>query len=210
MSLDALGFKNYGEYLGSKLWAKVRAKRWAMLKTKACFFCGEKADQLHHERYDNKTLTGHKMNALTPVCQECHEFGSVDEKGRVVIPQIARCRMIARAEAMGRVPGSSVIRIPRKRRRKKQKKRKDPNSPGMKFEAKKRKEREECRRALEDLRTRQQAPIGRQSARGETDRDRRKRERSRPRRQLSRAAKRSISRRRKRAKKELDDGSGVY
>lgn len=69
--LRTLGFRNYGEYLQSELWRKVRDKVFA-IKGKACYLCGGRAWQVHHNRYHKNDLTGKRVRFINPICGDCH------------------------------------------------------------------------------------------------------------------------------------------
>lgn len=77
--LRELGFESYAAYLASDLWARIRRK---VMKYKGdgkglCNKCGRPATQVHHSRYDRKTLLGESIKHLWPVCAECHQAAEV-------------------------------------------------------------------------------------------------------------------------------------
>lgn len=70
----------YKTYLRSKLWKHIRRNvlrrdRWV------CQSCGEKATQVHHVRYDGRTMRGQDLDNLMALCDECHEAVSRDMFG---------------------------------------------------------------------------------------------------------------------------------
>lgn len=69
--LQKLGFRNYEEYLQSKLWAEIREATFA-LKGRCCTLCKEEATQVHHELYDIDVLEGRCLRYLWPICYFCH------------------------------------------------------------------------------------------------------------------------------------------
>lgn len=70
--LASMGFRSYGGYLKSKLWKSIRGRVYAE-KGKKCSLCDALAVQIHHRRYDKKTLSGEDLTWLEPVCLHCHE-----------------------------------------------------------------------------------------------------------------------------------------
>ena len=116
-SLRALGYSSYEEYLASKLWKRIRSRRFRFKGARECRYCGKASEQLHHASYSIRTLAGKHLNALVPICKFCHEFGSV-KKGRVLSPKAATRRLIARAKRLGVDPRRTFRREPMRRRRK--------------------------------------------------------------------------------------------
>lgn len=72
VNLQAMGFRSYGEYLKSDMWAIIRRLAFESNGT-ACVRCGRPASQIHHSSYDLKTLAGSDLQYLHPVCGTCHE-----------------------------------------------------------------------------------------------------------------------------------------
>ena len=69
--LVKLGFKNYEEYLASRLWETIRDSAFARWG-RHCKACGFSATQIHHANYASDTLSGDSTDALWPVCRDCH------------------------------------------------------------------------------------------------------------------------------------------
>lgn len=73
-----LGFSSYKEYLDSDLWKYIRKTVLENAKHK-CAKCGERANQVHHLRYDIKTLAGARWSYLIAVCRKCHHEAEMVE-----------------------------------------------------------------------------------------------------------------------------------
>lgn len=80
-ALNHLGFKDYGEYLASPLWAKIR-KMVLRRDNCHCIVCGGLATQVHHRRYDRQTLAGEQIRHLYSACSDCHEAAERTPDGR--------------------------------------------------------------------------------------------------------------------------------
>lgn len=87
-SLGRLGFESYSDYLESDLWKRVRRRVFAS-KGKKCVFCGLKASQVHHHSYAIWVMEGRDLAPLSPVCNRCHDHGSVTKDGYVRTPKTA-------------------------------------------------------------------------------------------------------------------------
>lgn len=70
-TLQKMGYPSYGVYLTSLRWEKIRKEVFA-IKGHNCLLCGERANQIHHSSYDQKTLLGKSIEALWPICGVCH------------------------------------------------------------------------------------------------------------------------------------------
>jgi hypothetical protein len=79
-TLRGLGYESYVAYLASPLWAKVRVKAFIQNGRK-CKLCKRKADLLHHKNYGRATLLGRSLEALVPICKDCHTELEFDSKG---------------------------------------------------------------------------------------------------------------------------------
>ncbi len=81
-SLKSLGFRDYGEYLDSKLWKSIR-KRVLIRDGYMCRKCGKvSAHHVHHTSYKLRIMRGRTLDGLFSVCDWCHrdlEFNG-DEK----------------------------------------------------------------------------------------------------------------------------------
>lgn len=82
--LARLGFADYGEYLSSSLWARVRGRAFAANGNK-CHICRNAAVQIHHMWYGMSDLNGHRMCNLHPICRPCHEEVEHDDNGHKII-----------------------------------------------------------------------------------------------------------------------------
>ena len=69
--LELAGFDSYDEYLGSRLWKRIRARVY-LVKGSLCSYCGGKANQIHHEDYTEENLKGKSLDHLYPACSLCH------------------------------------------------------------------------------------------------------------------------------------------
>lgn len=79
--LAQMGFESYQQYLGSEKWAKIRAR--AIKKNHGrCCRCGLQATQVHHSKYDRRTLSGQSLKHLWPVCRDCHEAAERSDSGQ--------------------------------------------------------------------------------------------------------------------------------
>lgn len=71
-NLQRLGFTDYREYLASSLWKKIR-KRVLDRDAHRCRTCGRIAKQVHHGKYDYRTMTGRDLTHLAALCAGCHK-----------------------------------------------------------------------------------------------------------------------------------------
>lgn len=69
-SLVILGFSNYNEYLKSSFWNEIKLNVYD--KKGSICKCGQPAIEIHHIKYDIKTMSGKSYKNLIPVCQRCH------------------------------------------------------------------------------------------------------------------------------------------
>ena len=68
--IQALGFKNYKDYLKSYLW-KSKAK-WMKECFPNCYICGSsKRLEVHHKTYEN--IGNEKSQELLVLCRKCHK-----------------------------------------------------------------------------------------------------------------------------------------
>lgn len=78
-----LGFATYADYLQSDLWQDIRKRVLALRSDRRCDNCEkERAVQVHHRTYDEKTLRGLRLDRLVPLCRKCHEQIEFDAMGR--------------------------------------------------------------------------------------------------------------------------------
>jgi hypothetical protein len=70
--LKKLGFPDYATYLQSPLWKSIRQKVFTR-DQHWCRVCENKAEQVHHTRYDLATLRGIDLSQLFSVCRDCHK-----------------------------------------------------------------------------------------------------------------------------------------
>lgn len=78
--LQALGFTSYPEYLASALWRGIRDRRMMLFGGK-CRFCYEKAVECHHVEYSLPVLRGEEVDAIVPLCRDCHYTVEFDLAG---------------------------------------------------------------------------------------------------------------------------------
>lgn len=97
-SLNALGYRDYKEYLFSDEWKKIR--KWVLrLFGGRCSFCTHNSGELHHSRYDIDTMAGNRLDMIYPVCHDCHQYGEFDSFGMKHGPWVATQHMKARCIA---------------------------------------------------------------------------------------------------------------
>lgn len=78
--LAEMGFKTYSAYLGSSLWAEIRAKE-VERDEGVCRLCFKNAAaQVHHSLYSRAVLLGEDLRWLTAVCGGCHRYVEFDRK----------------------------------------------------------------------------------------------------------------------------------
>ncbi len=77
--LRKLGFASYKEYIGSKLWRKIRA---GVLEAFDTCECGEKATEAHHECYTENNLAGKSREWLVGICAKCHPAADREMRDR--------------------------------------------------------------------------------------------------------------------------------
>jgi hypothetical protein len=91
ITLQRLGFQNYGEYLRSEWWAK-RRDAYAAYFPSVCRFCRETAVDLHHKSY--KRLGCERDADLCWVCRrhhaEAHERGFVGKPTDIMKIELRR------------------------------------------------------------------------------------------------------------------------
>jgi len=80
LTLKLMGFENYGQYLGSDLWDRVRKKVFASKGTR-CWLCPGRGTQIHHNRYHLNDLVGKVIDFMFPICDPCHHLVEFDAKG---------------------------------------------------------------------------------------------------------------------------------
>ena len=74
--LFKMGFASYRDYLHSSAWKAIRGAKLAVCPR--CEICGDKAQCVHHQSYNKKTLVGLNEKGLVSLCNSCHkkaEFG---------------------------------------------------------------------------------------------------------------------------------------
>lgn len=70
------GYKNYGDYLRSAHWRRLRAEYRASDLPQSCI-CGEWETQLHHITYER--VGQERLSDLVPLCPSCHTLVHVLE-----------------------------------------------------------------------------------------------------------------------------------
>lgn len=82
-----LGFSSYKTYLLSALWKEIRHQ--ILLPHTRCRACGNRATQVHHNRYLLKDMNGTCLDHLIPVCGRCHKKAEFNRIGSKIGPQRA-------------------------------------------------------------------------------------------------------------------------
>lgn len=68
--LQIHGYKNYNNYLQSKLWLKIRKN---VIENSICGCgCSKIPNQVHHKSYTEANLLGHSTKGLVALNQNCH------------------------------------------------------------------------------------------------------------------------------------------
>jgi hypothetical protein len=98
--LKELGFSTYREYLQSDLWKSIR-KRVCKIKGDACFLCGNKATELHHNSYRYKDLVGKRLRYINPICHSCHGKIEFDDGEKVSVFKAAKSFKRSRKQHTG-------------------------------------------------------------------------------------------------------------
>jgi hypothetical protein len=78
--LQALGFKDYQEYLNSDTWERVRGRKLELHPD--CLLCKKPATQVHHLAYSKPALTGKRWQLLVSLCRACHRAIEVTGSGQ--------------------------------------------------------------------------------------------------------------------------------
>lgn len=86
--LARMGFACYGDYLASKLWRGIREEVYKE-KGRICLLCGEPAQALHHNRYNEAALRGIDNSCIEPVCNKCHESLEFENGQKVCLEKAA-------------------------------------------------------------------------------------------------------------------------
>lgn len=104
-----LGYQDYGEYLRSHRWRKIRKKVFA--KSAVCVGCYGEASQVHHAEYTWGNLSGRSLEGLLPVCGVCHDYCEFDKDGKKVSPEEATRRLHAITSAKKPPPKPRPVEI---------------------------------------------------------------------------------------------------
>ena len=72
ITLRRLGYATYKEYLKSFIWSCIKdtAKEYF---GEYCYCCGALWTELHHSKYDYRTMMGLSFENLYPLCHRCHK-----------------------------------------------------------------------------------------------------------------------------------------
>lgn len=105
-TLASLGFRSYAAYLRSKMWRNIRAN--VLAKAKGCACCGADATVVHHRDYEADTLRGARLNALVPLCEDCHTYAETDGEHTLADANARLDRLIAETPASKPVDQKSV------------------------------------------------------------------------------------------------------
>jgi hypothetical protein len=95
--LSNLGFASYLHYLNSPMWQFVRQKAFKD-KGRVCHCCKDApATQIHHSRYDIRSMNGSCTHDLWPLCAACHHYGEFWPNGAKVNPLRVTQRLVDRS-----------------------------------------------------------------------------------------------------------------
>lgn len=108
--LRSLGFADYGSYLESRLWSRIRERALKIRSTCAC--CNEPATDVHHRNYSADTLTGKNIGALTPLCRTCHDLCEFTDGGEKATLSQANARLdfLLSLEQLAAPPVKRILR----------------------------------------------------------------------------------------------------
>lgn len=70
-SIYLCGYDTYAEYLSSRLWYSIRARK--LRECPNCELCSCRAQQVHHFSYGEGVMRGWNAKQLVSVCRDCHE-----------------------------------------------------------------------------------------------------------------------------------------
>lgn len=87
--LEMMGFASYEAYLASPLWWRIRAEGMKRNGGK-CMICQADAVVLHHHSYRRPVLDGTNMDALFPLCDQCHENLEMDGERKIPLSMVQR------------------------------------------------------------------------------------------------------------------------
>lgn len=82
--LKKLGFDNYKSYLQSPLWSSIRERVFAS-KGRRCCLCFKPGNQVHHIRYDERTMRGESLKKLRVLCGDCHLGIEFDDDKKLAV-----------------------------------------------------------------------------------------------------------------------------
>jgi len=88
-NLKRLGFDSYKDYLASETWRAIRRKVYAA-KGGSCHLCGERATELHHNRYHTNDLSGKCIRFINPICRVCHKGIEFRDEQKATLKQAAK------------------------------------------------------------------------------------------------------------------------
>lgn len=99
--LKLLKLGTYTEYLQSPLWRSIRG-RVLTRDQNTCRLCGQPAYQVHHNKYDERTMLGKNIDQLFAICRTCHEDIEFSDDGRKL--RMSKVRRRAKEKAGGTNP----------------------------------------------------------------------------------------------------------
>jgi hypothetical protein len=82
-ALKELGFRDYNEYLKSRVWSGIRQQVTARCERRceACLTPG--VEEFHHLRYDKAVLDGSDISGILALCSFCHDHAEFKEGHKV-------------------------------------------------------------------------------------------------------------------------------
>lgn len=107
-----MGFKSYGNYLKSRLWASVRS-RVLSRDNGECLSCGAAAKHVHHASYSEGAMRGEDISLLYSLCHSCHEEIEFGEDGKLSFQDaskktIDKCWYPIEVDSYGRHVGRKI------------------------------------------------------------------------------------------------------
>jgi hypothetical protein len=98
--LREMGYRDYREYLKSDQWKEIR--RRVLRPGLICECCQlAPANVIHHRKYDLGTLCGEDDFFLSPICDSCHDYAEVNDRGEKTGLNEANARLFSFAARRG-------------------------------------------------------------------------------------------------------------
>ena len=111
--LKEMGYESYPAYLASPLWARIRVDVLNLCRSR-CEMCGERANQVHHNRYSEANLKGESIDGMIGTCGKCHKGVEFHRDGSKASPGMVRGHVKSR---QGQKPITKKQKKSKKRRR---------------------------------------------------------------------------------------------